>query len=86
MKPLRNKGQANLAIAIATTAIVLFVLVIVLGQLTGLSTTVGLTGAALAAFNNVSSYTWTGTTLVAIGIIVLAGMGLISMIGGGRAR
>ncbi len=64
--------------AIATTAIVLIVVVIVIGVLTA-NLSVGLTGAALAAYNNVTNYVWIGLTLVAVGIIILAGMGLVSM-------
>jgi hypothetical protein len=84
---LKNKGQAQLAMAIATTAIVLIVVVIVIGVLTA-NLSVGLTGAALAAYNNVNShlifltgsgtnYVWIGLTLVAVGIIILAGMGYL---------
>lgn len=73
-----NKGQADLAINIATLAVVLVVVVIVLGQLTG-SLGTGLTGAALAAYNNVTGYAWTGIQLTAIGIIIVAGFGLIGM-------
>ena len=82
---MRNKGGGNLAIAIATVAIVLFVTTIILGSLfnTGTSTLSSNT-AALATFNNVSNYVWTSTTLMAIGVIVLAGMGVVAMIGGGR--
>ena len=76
---LKNKGQANLAMGIATMAIVLVVVIIVIGQLTtNLGT--GLTGASLAAYNNVTGYTWTGIQLAAVGIILIAGMGLISML------
>lgn len=78
MKTLKSKGQAQLAMTIATMAIVLVVVVIVLGQLTANLGT-GLTGAALAAYGNVTAYTWTGIQLVAIGIIIVAGMGLIGM-------
>jgi hypothetical protein len=73
-----NKGQADLAITIATLAVVLVVVVIVLGQLTA-NLGNGLTGNALAAYGNVTSYAWTGIQLTAIGIIIVAGFGLIGM-------
>lgn len=77
---LKKKGQssADIAMGIATMAIVLVVVVIVLGQITD-SLNVGLSGAALAAYGNVTGYAWVGIQLAAIGIIIVAGMGLISM-------
>lgn len=81
MKTLKNKGQAQLVLTIATTAIVLIVLVLVLGQLLTTATTAAgaTTSAAGMAVGNISYYTWTGVTLVAIGLILVAGMGLIGM-------
>jgi len=76
----KNKGQAQLAITIATMAVVLIVVTIVIAQLiTSLGTGTGLTGQGLAAFNNITNYTWTGILLTAIGIIVVAGFGLIGL-------
>ena len=84
MKHLKKKGQAaaGMAITIATMAIVLVVVVIVVGNLTANLTVPA--GSATAAYNNVTYYTWQGLTLVAIGIILVAGMGLIYMLTRGR--
>lgn len=74
---------SGLAITIATMAIVLIVVVIVIANLTT-NLSAGLTGAGLAAYNNVTYYTWVGLQLVAIGLIIVAGMGLIYLMLGGR--
>jgi len=86
--PLQNRGNAaaQMGITIATVAVVLIVCTVVLGQLfttaTDMASVTSATGMAVA---NVSLYTWQGITLVAIGIILMAGMGLIFMLTrGGR--
>jgi len=77
---MTNRGQAQLAITIATIAIVLLVVTIVLAQLLPVLTdsTSSSTQAAMAA-GNITNYTWTGILLTAIGIIVVAGFGLIGL-------
>lgn len=80
---LKKRGQAaaGMAISIATVAVVLIVVTVVLGQLfnTAASSTASST-VATAAYNNITYYTWQGLTLVAIGLILMAGMGLIFML------
>lgn len=68
-----------MALTIAAMAIGLYVVAIVIGKLDTLNT--GLTGNALAGFNNVSQYTWIGITLGAIGILVYAGMSILGYFG-----
>ena len=78
---LKNKGQANLVMGLATTAIVLVVLVLVLDQLsTSASVAVSSSTVAIAAYGNTTGYMWTGITLLSVGIILAAGFGLIAML------
>jgi hypothetical protein len=85
---MKDKGQADLAITIASTAIMIIVVVLVLGQLLPIggtsvggqnSTGYAANAAAYAAWSNVSAYTWTGVQLGAIGLIIVAGFGIIGL-------
>jgi hypothetical protein len=80
---LRNRGNAGFAIAIATTAIILIVIVIVLSNMVPVAVTAGgsTTSTAGLAIANISGYIYQGVVLVAIGVIIVAGLGLISYLG-----
>lgn len=85
MEILGKKGQVGTTFTLVMMAIALFVASIVIGELSSLNT--GLTGAALAGFNNVTYYTWVGLRIGAIGILVYAGMNMFGFFGmGGRRR
>ena len=80
---LKDRGQVAASINIATMAIVLIIVVIVIGALT---TNLGasLTGSTLDAYRNITGYTWQALILLSVGIILFAGMSLISMMYGKR--
>ena len=83
---IKNRGNAaQMAITIATVAVVLIVCTVVLGNLftTATSSTASST-VATQAMNNVSYYTWQGIVLVSIGLLLIAGMGLIALLARGR--
>ena len=76
---------------IATLAIVLYVTTIVIGKLsvTGDAVMAGTTTVARAGYGNITDYTFSALPIAAIGLIVLAGLGIIGYFGlnmGGRRR
>lgn len=81
MKNPKDKGMVDgggLAISIATTAIVLIVSVLVITQVVSVGdTAVATSTTARVAEGNISNYIWTGVTLVSIGLVLVAGMGLV---------
>jgi len=79
-RKLGNRGMADQAIAIASTAIIIVVVVLVSAQLLATATSVSgssTTSQAAYAIGNVSNYVYTGLPLLAVGLIVMAGMGLV---------
>jgi hypothetical protein len=90
-----NRGNVAVIMALVTTAIVLMVASIVLGKMAGLSTTifpgvVNSTGWANTAhadyqafemINNVSGLAASGMSITAIGLLVLAALGILSYFG-----
>lgn len=64
-----------------TTSIVLYVAAIVIGKLSTIGTSIGLTGESLALFNNITSLTYNALTIASIGLLVLAAIGILSYFG-----
>lgn len=80
MKKLKNRGQGGLAMAIASGAVVLIVVVIVLGSFFN-SVGDNLDAPATAALGNVTNYTWIAVGLVAVGLVIVGGFGLLGLMG-----
>ena len=87
MKDPKNRGNAaTIAVTVASTAIVLIVAAIVLGSLfTSAYSTLGSattqnTTSAWATVSNITVYSWQAIVLMAVGLILAAGVGLISML------
>lgn len=80
-----NRGNVNVVMALVTTAIVLYVAAIVIGKLSTIGTSIGLTGDALAQYNNITSLTYNALTIASIGLLVLAAVGILSYFGVGFA-
>lgn len=84
-----NAGHVGIVVTIAATAISLYVVTVVIGKMSTLSTTLGLTGTSLAGFNNVTDLTFAGLNIAAVGLLVIAGVGILSYFGlglGGGSR
>jgi hypothetical protein len=78
-----NRGNVNVVLALVTTSIVLYVAAIVIGKLSTLATSIGLTGDALAQFNNITSLTYNSMTIASIGLLILAAVGILGYFGVG---
>jgi hypothetical protein len=87
-KILKEDNSANMGVVvtIAATAISLYVVTVVIGKMSTLSTTLGLTGTSLAGFGNVTDLTFAGLQIAAVGILVIAGVGILSYFGMGFGR
>ena len=81
-----NKGNVQMAFGLATMAIALYMATIVIGNLSTVN--VGLTGASLAGFNNVTYYVFLGLQIGSLSMLVYAAMTMFGWfgIGGGRSR
>ena len=85
MQRLRNRGQVGPAVTIAGMAVVLYIVMVVIGQFSTLgSQTLAGSTAALASFNNVSQYAILGVVFGSIGLLVYVGMSLLGMLGSRR--
>jgi hypothetical protein len=76
-----NRGNVAYVMALVSTAIVLYVAAIVIGKLSSIGASIGLTGDALAQFNNITTLTYNALTIASIGLLVIAAVSILSYFG-----